>query len=534
MAKKFLNVSVLLITIIVAAVRTLPPRALPVDAPVNQFSAERTIETIKAITGSPRLVGSPAFEAAKTTLLAQLANLGLETDVQNTTLDGVSVENVLGRLEGSKSTDSILLSAHLDSVSNSPGATDNASGVAIIMETVRALHSETPLRNTVIVLFTGPEENCCYGARDFVNQHPWAKDVRLVVNVDAGGLSGPSILSATGPNAGWLIEQAAGILPDPIGSSAIEALGSPITDYTMEFREDGFIGFDFNLSWDKRIHSQLDNINNLKPNSIQHQGEHVLAIVRQFGNLSLEIPTTPRPIYFDILGLTMVHYPVSWAVYLLLIVTTIFASMLFIGFRQKRLTLSGICFGAVLFLLSLLTVPVLLAVIQFVFIQPALIKNPDLGTALIGETLLSNSIRWGSAILALVSAFLWYILFRKNAKTDGINLAIGAYIFLFAGATWSTLAFPELSYLFIWPLLAGSLAMLPWFLSRKETTKQPGWFHFLMFLGAGIVAAIVFTSGIFIALVSIDIRMIYLVPIFIVTLLYFLIPAITDLGSSNA
>jgi len=46
------------------------------NAPVNEFSAERAIETIQAITSSPRLVGSPAYENAKVYLLAQLTALG--------------------------------------------------------------------------------------------------------------------------------------------------------------------------------------------------------------------------------------------------------------------------------------------------------------------------------------------------------------------------------------------------------------------------------------------------------------------------
>jgi acetylornithine deacetylase/succinyl-diaminopimelate desuccinylase-like protein len=205
-SQKILGGLVLITAVVLAVFRTLPPRALSTNAPANEFSAERAIGTIKAITNSPRLVGSPAYENAKEYLIAQLATLGLETDVQSTTMDRVRVENILGRFEGSQSTDAILLTAHLDSVSNSPGVTDDGSGIAVILETIRALRVGTPLRNTIIILFTGPEEDCHYGAEAFVSQHPRAKDVCLVVNVDAGGLSGPSILAATGPNAGWLIE----------------------------------------------------------------------------------------------------------------------------------------------------------------------------------------------------------------------------------------------------------------------------------------------------------------------------------------
>ena len=246
--RKILTGLILAAAILAAAFRTLPPPPLTEDAPAQLFSAGRAFATVKAITSTPRLVGSPAFESAKATVQAQMTALGLLTEVQDTNLDGVKVENVLGRLPGSLTQDAILLTAHLDSVANSPGATDDGSGVAEVLETMRALQSSGPLFDTVIALITAPEENCCYGARAFVSQHPWAKYVRLVINVDAGGLSGPSILAATGPDEGALIEHVAGTLPDPVGSSAIEALSSPATDYTLLFRKAGWPGFDFNLS----------------------------------------------------------------------------------------------------------------------------------------------------------------------------------------------------------------------------------------------------------------------------------------------
>jgi hypothetical protein len=448
-------------------------------------------------------------------------------------LDGVRVENVLGRLEGSKSTNAILLSAHLDSVSNSPGATDDGSGVAEVLETVRDLQAGSHLHNTIIVLFTGPEENCCYGAQAFVTQHPWAKDVRLVVNLDAGGLSGPSILAATGPEAGWLIEEAAPIIPHPIGSSAIEALGSPATDYTLMFRKAGWLGFDFNLSWNKSIHSPLDNVDNMNPASIQDQGEHMLAVVRHFGNLSLEFPKMPSPIYFDILGLTMLYYPTSWAFYILLSVTLLFVAVIFVGFRRDYLTVQGIGFGALVFLLSLLTIPFLLAIIQLAIIQPTMSVNAQLGPSLVGETLLSNSIRWSSAILALVTTSLWYALFSKTKKVGKYNLAIGAYFLLYMGAFASTVAFPAISYLFVWPLLAGLIATFFWFLTRKGMADQMGWTQFLGLLGAGVIAVAMFIPGTLIALVSIDIRMIYFVPVLVVSLLGFLVLPLDFLFSKS-
>ena len=65
MFRRILIAFVLLAAVSVAAIRTLPPSSLPANAPAGEFSADRAIETIRVIARSPRLVGSPAFEAAR-------------------------------------------------------------------------------------------------------------------------------------------------------------------------------------------------------------------------------------------------------------------------------------------------------------------------------------------------------------------------------------------------------------------------------------------------------------------------------------
>ena len=52
----------------------------------------------------------------------------------------------------------VALVAHFDSDPTTPGANDDAAGVAAILETARVLLSGPPLRNDVILLFTDGEE----------------------------------------------------------------------------------------------------------------------------------------------------------------------------------------------------------------------------------------------------------------------------------------------------------------------------------------------------------------------------------------
>jgi hypothetical protein len=78
----------------------------------------------------------------------------------------------------------------------------------------------------------------------------------------------------------------------------------------------------------------------------------------------------------------------------------------------------------------------------------------------------------------------------------------------------------------VWPLLAGLIAALFWFPPSKRTPDQQAWPQFLGTLGAGVIAVVMFVPGILIALLSIDIRMVYLVPVFVAAVLGFLVPTL--------
>lgn len=58
------------------------------------------------------------------------------------------VENVVARRPGTRGDGpALLLMSHYDSVPSGPGAGDDASGVAIVLETLRALGHREPLDN---------------------------------------------------------------------------------------------------------------------------------------------------------------------------------------------------------------------------------------------------------------------------------------------------------------------------------------------------------------------------------------------------
>ena len=69
--------------------------------------------------------------------------------------------NVLARLKGKgpRGKKVLMFCAHYDSVHAGPGAGDDASGVAVVLETLRALKAGPPLDRDLIVLFDDGEED---------------------------------------------------------------------------------------------------------------------------------------------------------------------------------------------------------------------------------------------------------------------------------------------------------------------------------------------------------------------------------------
>lgn len=107
--------------------------------------------------------------------------------------------NVEARIQGSDRADEILtLTAHYDSVPESPGAYDNMAGAAIIMEVCRYLKEHQP-RRTVEFVWFGAEEKGLLGSRHYIKLHEQELGKhRFNMNVDlAGQLVGGNVIGVT-------------------------------------------------------------------------------------------------------------------------------------------------------------------------------------------------------------------------------------------------------------------------------------------------------------------------------------------------
>jgi MFS family permease len=468
-------VTLFAVTLLVVA-QTLPPPPLPATAPAGEFSAERAIRHIHAIAQQPRPTGSAANKEVRDYILAELKNLGLEAQTQP---DG-ELENVMGRIQGAHSSEAVLLTAHLDSTLQSPGATDDGVGVAVLLETARALLTAAPMRNTVMFLFTDHEEGGLYGAKAFIAHHSWTKDVKVVIGFDAGGVSGPGVLSTTSPNNGWLIRHLAQADPYVVGNSAINALGYSSTDFGRAFKPGGFSGYAFDLYWDKRDGPE-DTIANLNPASLQHQGYHALSLARQFGHLNSLADTKERDIvYFSVLRLFLVTYTAAWAIPSAIAVMGVFIALLAYGLRRRILSWRGLVYGMFVMLVGVMIAPLPSIVLEFLVGR----WIPGV-TAAFDNRLLDQPPQMSLLVLiALTLTLFWYALARRIRKTSLPDLTLGGLIPIAVGMVVISIALPALSYGFTWPLLFSLLANANWFRGSVHTKPSMLVILGLLLLGA--------------------------------------------------
>ena len=140
-------------------------------------------------------VGTPGHKNVQNYLVGELQKLGLNPSIQTQTVinkkwyAGTTTENIVAKIKGKEDGKALLLLSHYDSNPNiAIGASDAGSGVVTILEGIRAFlaKGERP-KNDIIILISDAEELGLLGAKAFVEYHPWASDVGLVLNFEARG-----------------------------------------------------------------------------------------------------------------------------------------------------------------------------------------------------------------------------------------------------------------------------------------------------------------------------------------------------------
>ncbi len=369
--KRFTTIltALILLLAIYWSFRALMPQYKPnASSAMTSFSTDLALQHVKRISEKPHAVGFEGHAEVREYIVAELEKMGLETTIQEGYTAGdwgnlSKAVNILARIKGSESGKALMLLSHYDSGPHSSyGASDAGSGVATILEGIRAFKaSNSKPKNDIIILITDAEELGLNGADLFVKEHPWKNDVGLVLNFEARGSGGPSyMLIETNRGNATLIKEFTKANPEyPVANSLAYSIYKMLpndTDLTV-FREDGDIeGFNFAFIDDHfDYHTAKDSYDRLDKNTLAHQGSYLMPLLHHFSNADLNtLKSVDDSIYFNVSFFKLVSYPFEWIWPMFGIAIVCFILLLIHGLRKKTLSLKQIGKGALPMLLALI------------------------------------------------------------------------------------------------------------------------------------------------------------------------------------
>ena len=474
-----LVVLVLLLALTVVSVLALrPPAPVAADAPEQDFSAGRAFAHVQRIAAETHVAGSAAGDRVVGYLEETLSGLGLDTRVQKAvgtyqaeagSAEMARVQNVVAVLPGTASTGRVVLMAHHDSVETGPGASDDAAGVAAILESVRALTAGQPLRNDVVVVLTDAEEACLCGAEAFAARHPLAAEGGVVLNLEARGTTGPPVMFETSLGNAALAQAYAAAAPHPVASSfAVEvyrALPND-TDFSVLLADGDWTGLNTAfIDGAAAYHTPQDTPERLDRRSLQAHGDNALALVRELGAadlVPLAQPAQEDATYFPVLD-RLVGYPGSlvWPLALGALAAVVLGVLVA---RVRRETSLPRTLGAGL--LAVLPLGLAPLAVQGMWTLLVVLRP---GYASMLDPWRPGPYRLAAVALVAAVVLLWYALLRS--RIGAVALWSGALLWLAVLAAVLAEYAPGGAYLATWPALAGAVALLLTVVTRVRVVR---------------------------------------------------------------
>ena len=298
------------------------PSPAPTTADPTEFSAERAMISINRLADEPHSVlRREAHDRARDDVIGMFTDLGytptVHSDpmfdlsdpadkrifddlsaVQQATLKDAPTDTIVVDVPG-KSERTMALMAHYDSAigaepdgdsvrltaGDSHGAGDDGYGVAVIVETLRALKAEgRQPENSLKIVITDGEEVGLLGATNEMRHHRADyENVDLVLNLEARGTSGPALMFETSANnsavAGYFLSH----VKQPVTSSLFPSLYARmpnLTDMTVLIPE-GFTVLNIAAIGNaEHYHHATDAPRYVDHSTVQHYGDQVLGLTR--------------------------------------------------------------------------------------------------------------------------------------------------------------------------------------------------------------------------------------------------------------
>ena len=333
----------------------------PKDVDAEGFSSARVVKDLEVIAQEPHSVAHPeARDRLLNYLTERLEKLGGNPQTyvypnitsRKFTFDAKNLLAEFPPLKASSDTTYLLMMAHHDSrypwklmgdTVTALGAVDDGYGLGIILESIhQALKYRNEWNQGIKVLFTDAEEVDLQGMKA---AHQYNKEifdnVGLILNIEARGPFGPALLFETSPGNERLVKLYADHARYPFGYSITNMVYQQMPNGTdFNIVRDSIAGFNFSPVQDiNHYHTDLDNIHNISEKTIQHYGEQIMPLMKEYltnkeyaeKNYFL---AKEDVIYFSIPLLGIFHFPKN--TYWLLNIGVFFL-LLHLMFKQNNL-----------------------------------------------------------------------------------------------------------------------------------------------------------------------------------------------------
>jgi len=274
--------------------------------------------------GAPHPTGSAANDAVRARIVARLRAAGY-APVESQLFQCFSrrrgsgctqLTNIVAVREGaSAKAPAILATAHYDSVPAGPGVADDLAGTAVMLGLAEHLATAPPSRNAIVFLFTDAEETGLRGAAAFAQNDPLMSRIGVAINVEARGVSGPSMLFETGPGNANLVrfyaQHVRNKIADSLSFEVYKILPND-TDFSV-YSLAGLNGYNFAFTGSASLyHSLRDDLDHLDRNSLQHHGDNVFALAPALADADLAALQTTSNASYTVFPWGLSVWPSEW------------------------------------------------------------------------------------------------------------------------------------------------------------------------------------------------------------------------------
>ena len=255
-------------------------------ADVGPFTKDRAMPHVVKLAREigVRVRGTAGERKGARYVAAQFRSYGYSVNVQRYEVDGLTSRNVVAWWPGARRYP-VVIGGHMDTVPGSPGANDNASGVAVVLEIAR-LFAGTPKADLVRFVAFGSEEYGTNG-RHHVGSEVFVERLKKEGRSRLAGMLSVDMIADGRP----LIVATAGIGPPKIANSFANVAGARdigVERKTMcdcsdngPFERAGITAALLYSGPEPNYHDDSDKVKNLKPDDLVRTGRAVRYFVKR-------------------------------------------------------------------------------------------------------------------------------------------------------------------------------------------------------------------------------------------------------------